>query len=119
MKDIIKETIQDILLDKEDYFLTYCINKNWNKLYSIDKIKLSNILDNQEWSFNCEKTMINEMVYSIIINFDNELQKEFFLNYENENIKVKNIQIFINKKDILKLKTTLFKDDKDDFWDIK
>ena len=119
MKDIVKETIQDILLDKIDYFITYCINKNWNKLYAIDKIKLTSILDNQEWSFCCEKTMINEMVYSIIINFDNELEKENFLNYEMENIKVKSIQLFLNKEDMLKIKNTLFKNDIDEFWNIK
>ena len=118
MRDIVKETIQDVLLDKLEYFIPYCINKNWNKLYAIDKIKLTNILDTQEWSFTCEKTMINEMVYSIIIVFDKELEKDYFLNYENEEIYIKSIQLFINKNDMLKLKNSLFYNDNDEFWNI-
>ena len=118
MQNVTKNTIIDILFKNNNYFLPYCLNQNWNCLYAIDKIKLTYILDNLEWSFFFEKTMINEKVYSIIVEFSSIVNKETFLIYDKDNNEndVKNIQIFLSKNDMIKIKNELFKDTKDEFW---
>lgn len=116
MKDITKDSLIKIIIDRVDYFVPICFNENWNKLYSIDKYRLVEILDNTFWDMRCEKTFINEYVYSIIITFDTKLSAKEIITFTDET-EIDKIQFFINKEDITKIKNTIFKDNQDDdFW---
>ena len=51
------------------YFVSFSPCNDWNKVCSIDKIKLINLLSEFEWSYHLEDSYIDDDIYICVINF--------------------------------------------------
>lgn len=116
MIDKVKANFISILFEHKDYFLPICFNEDWNTLYAIDKYRLAEILESRQWRIHCETTFINEIVYSCIITLESPIPSQDILNFT-DIAETKNIQIFVNHEDMVKIKDQIFQDQKDsEFW---
>ena len=123
MVDKEKDILLEIIHGMEAYFISFCVNDNWNDMGVMDKNKMCAILDEQYFTFCCCYQFINGSVWSIKIDFSKPLLANSFEHSpessfpKDRNDTVHSIMLFVTKKEIEYLRKIIFFDDKSKFWE--